>query len=256
MRIAGAACESARAALHTTHDHDEKRRWRGGYVVEQRRARGAEAEAEREEEEDVDDDDDDDDEKQRRSSNSSSSSSSKCFSPVMGSQWVGGQYWVVGGGWWCACNNGRTDEQHSTSRHDRRQCGKNYLPSPTLCDRHESYLLLLLPPYISVHCLPIPKHALGFYIVGVVDSARLPTLPTTHFLLCVPASGLSVESNSPAAARGDRVTDITVIQYRMHPKSHLHDTAPWTWIVAGCIFRSTTCSHIECTIYTYVPISR
>lgn len=81
-------------------------------------------------------------------------------------------------------------------------------------------------------------------------------LPTTHFLLCVPASGLSVESNSPAAARGDRVTDITVIQYRMHPKSHLHDTAPWTWIVAGCIFRSTTCSHIECTIYTYVPISR
>lgn len=84
----------------------------------------------------------------------------------------------------------------------------------------------------------------------------LPTLPTTHFLLCVPASGLSVESNSPAAARGDRVTDITVIQYRMHPKSHLHDTAPWTWIVAGCIFRSTTCSHIECTIYTYVPISR
>lgn len=150
MRIAGTACESARAALHTTHDHDEKRRWRGGYVVEQRRARGAEAEAEREEEEEEedvdDDDDDDDDEKQRRSS--SNSSSSKCFSPVMGSQWVGGQYWVVGGGWWCACNNGRTDEQHSTSRHDRRQCGKNYLPSPTLCDRHESYLLLLPPTYL------------------------------------------------------------------------------------------------------------
>lgn len=162
-------------------------------------------------------------------------------------------WWVVGGG----APATMAAQTSSTAHRDMTVANAVRTTCPRLrCATGTSPTSSSSPPYISVHCLPIPKHALGFHIVGVVDCARLPTLPTTYFLLCVPASGLSVESNSPAAARGDRVTDITVIQYRMHPKSHLHDTAPWTWIVAGCFFRSTTCSHIECTIYTSVPISR